>query len=265
MPLTDFVRYLNAQLPWPTSALRSTTPFASENGRVFVHFGALRLESIFSPIVDTRNGELRGHAARLNATVKTSHQPFDADAVFNLPNDDGELVFLDRLVRTLHALNYLTYRERHSGGLLLLKVHPRHVASVAADHGLAFEEILRGCGLLPKQIMLELEIDGVEDTAHLAKAISSYKSRGYSIGIGRLGRNAIDFSLLREMRPALVSFDHRVLFSANPIRPIIEQLHDLGVQALFEGLNSATLRGDALENGFDLLQVHAPERDQAAA
>ena len=260
MPLTDFVRYLNAQLPISAFALRSTSPFISEGGRVFVYFGDLRLDSDFSPIVDTENGTICGHAARLLATRKDNHQPLDSDAVFRLPNDDEELIFLDRLVRTLHTLNYLTYRSRREGGLLLLKVHPRHVASVASDHGMAFEEILRACGLLPKQITLELEIDSIEDTTHLVRAIANYKLRGYSIAIGRLGLAEIDFSLLQKIGPSYVKFDWRRLVSDQPIKAVIAQLHQLGVRAILEAFNTETLRSDARENGFDLLQVHAPVR-----
>lgn len=260
MPLTDFVRYLNAQLPISAFAFRQTSPFISEGGRVFVYFGNLRLDSDFSPIVDTAGGSICGHAAQLLATRKDSHQPLDTDAVFRLPNDDEELIFLDRLVRTLHTLNYLTYRGRREGGLLLLEVHPRHVASVAADHGMAFEEILRACGLLPKQITLELEIDGVEDTTHLVRAIANYKLRGYSIAIGQLGVAEIDFQLLQKIAPSYVKFDWRRLVSDQPIKAVIEQLRQLGARAILEGFNTETLRGDARENGFDLLQVRAPVR-----
>lgn len=260
MPLTDFVRYLNAQLPISAFATRSTSPFVSEGGRVFVYFGDLRLDSGFSPIVDTASGAVCGHAAQLQATKRDRSQPLDAESVFRLPNDNEELVFLDRLVRTLHTLNYLTHGGRREGGLLLLKVHPRHVASVADDHGMAFEEILRACGLFPKQITLELEIDGIDDTAHLARAISNYQRRGYSIALSRLGTTEIDSALVQRSRPAYVKFDRRRLVSDQPIKGMIDALHELGARAILEGFDTATFRGDARENGFDLLQVSAPVR-----
>src|SRR5664280_2084080 len=106
MPLSEFVRYINAQLPFPKTASRFTTPFASEGGQVFVYYANLRLESNFSPIIDTGDGRIRGHVATLTATHKTTHQRLEADAVFKLPEDDEEFIFLDRLVRTLHTLNY---------------------------------------------------------------------------------------------------------------------------------------------------------------
>ncbi|MFT3850158.1 MAG: EAL domain-containing protein [Propionivibrio sp.] len=265
MPLTDFVRYLNAQLPISAFATRSTSPFVSEGGRVFVYFGDLRLDSDFSPIVDTASGAILGHAAQLQATKRErrqplAHQPLDSESVFRLPNDNEELIFLDRLVRTLHTLNYLTYGGRRAGGLLLLKVHPRHVAGVADDHGMAFEEILQACGLLPKQITLELEIDGIDDTGHLERAIANYQRRGYGIALARLGATEIDFPLLHKSRPAYVKFDRRRLVSEQPIKDAIDALHELGARAIQEGFDTESSRGEARENGFDLLQVRAPVR-----
>lgn len=261
MPLSEFVRYLNqqhAQHPLPGGGPRLSTQFISEDGRVFVIFANLRLESSFSPIVDTASGHLRGHAAALHAVGLKNQQLLEPEAVFVLPSDDEEFIYLDRLVRTLHALNYLTYLNRHARGTLLLKVHPRHVASVAADHGLAFEEVLRACGLMPKLITLEIEIDGVDDIAHLVQAIASYKSRGYGIAVGRFGRRSVDFNLLREIRPAMVKFDPLLLSSKLALKSLVERLHELGAQVMIEGLESATQCHEARESGFDLLQLKVP-------
>lgn len=249
MPLTDFVRYLNSQLP----DLPSPTHFVSESGGVHARYAGLCLESAFFPIVATGDGRLRGHHARL-LVIDESGQPLDPELAYAQPRDDREFIVLDRLVRTLHTLNYLIYRERQS--LLLLKVHPRHVASVSVDHGLAFEEILRSCGLIPGQITLEFDaFDGSD--AHLQRAIASYHSRGYGIAIGSFGRHDIDFRLLAEIRPAIVKFEQLLVGSLQPLTPLIEQLHELGALVLSEGPYSLARRGYAQRSGIDLLQVPA--------
>lgn len=263
MPLSDFVRYLNAQLPFSPAGRRSATPFVSENGRVFVYFDRVRLESYFSPIVDTANGDLRGHAARLEATGKDGRQVLEPAVVFALPKDDEEFIFLDRLVRTLHTLNYLVYRDRSAQGLLVLKVHPRHVASVTADHGLAFEEVLRACGLLPEQITLQIEIDGRANSAHLHRAISNYRSRGYGIAISLSGQRVIrgdggsDLALLREIRPAIIKLDPPWFTPLEALRPLIDPLHGIDAKVLVEGLNAGSSRSEAWGHGIDLLQAYA--------
>jgi len=256
MPLADFVRYLNSQLPYPPSDLRSGTPFVSEDGHVHVVYSGLRLESAFFPIVATNDGRLRGHGARLLASDES--RLLESKFVYTLPGDDNEFIALDRLVRTLHTLNYLTYRERRP--LLLLKVHPRHVASVAADHGLVFEEILRSCGLMPEQITLEFDVVNGRDAAHLQRAIASYKSRGYGIAIGGFGQDEVDLKLLRIVRPAIVKLD--LLSSTYHPKRLIDQLHELGAQVMIEGPDGSVLNSSQ-KSSFDLLQVQARQLRQA--
>ena len=255
MPLSDFVRYLNAQQTLPGSGLPSTTPFVAEDGQVSVHFAKLRLESCYSPIVALASGEVRGHAAGLRVFGRNNHRLFEPDAVFVLPADDAQFVYLDRLVRTLHTLNYLTYRQRRAHGTLLLKVHPRHVASTSAGHGLAFEEVLRTCGLLPEQITLEIEIDATDDVAHLRRAVDNYKRRGYAIAVGRFGRRQSNFDLLRDLAPAIVKFDSALTASTTSFRPLVERVHDLGAQVMIGCVDGSTVRGEALADGVDLMQV----------
>lgn len=112
MPLADFVRYLNAQFPDPPSVLRSPTHFVSEGGQVHALYAGLRLESAFSPMVATRDGRLFGHCARLQVLDEASRRRLDPEIAYAQPRDDQEFIVPDRLVRTLHTLNYLTYRER---------------------------------------------------------------------------------------------------------------------------------------------------------
>lgn len=260
MPLTDLIRTLNAPngaFPRHYAQSGLDQPFVSLGGRVFLHYAKLRLESHFLPLVETATGKLHGHAASHLAFGLSNGIPLLPESVFALPTDDAEFVYLDRLVRTLHALNYLT---RPARGNLLLKVHARHVQSVPADHGLAFEEILRPCGLFPEQITLEIDSEGIADTAHLVQAVASYRSRGYAIAIGRFGRRQLDFGLLGELRPDIVKLDPQLLASTRPLARIIDKLRRLPSRVLVEGRDIASLRKAGLAAEVDLLQAHAPVR-----
>ena len=214
MPLSEFVRYLNAQLPLPSRALRIATPFVSEAGRVLVHFGDWRLASGFQPIIDASSGDVVGHSAQLVASTGEHHAPVSAADVFAMPRDSDELVFLDRLVRTLHTLNYLVFPRRKQGGLLLLKVHPRHVQSVPADHGMAFEEILRSCGLLPSHITLEIELPDHASLAHVTWAIDNYKRRGYGVVLSGNGVVGLDADSIERITPTFIRLNGNASWAA---------------------------------------------------
>jgi EAL domain-containing protein (putative c-di-GMP-specific phosphodiesterase class I) len=252
MPLTDLVRHLNSRTDPAASGFPPFAPFVAAEGAVFVHFANLRLESTFQPIVETASGKTHGHAGTLRAFGLKTEQPVTQEAVFVLPSDDREFIYLDRLVRTLHTLNYLTHRVR---GNLLLKVHQRHVLSVASDHGLAFEEILRPCGLLPEQITLEIDPNGIEDIRHLERAVENYHSRGYRIALGNFGHGPMDFNLLRALKPNIVKLDPQLLSSTRPLLRLIDRLHDLGALVLVDGVGTPQLRHGAATSRIDLLQA----------
>jgi len=260
LPLTDLIRTLN--IPNPTVPKRYVhngldQPFVATDGRVFLHYANIRIESQFLPIVETTSGRVHGHSASIQAFGLSNNQPLMPDAIFVLPTDNVEFIYLDRLLRTLHALNYLTNPIR---GNLLLKVHPRHVQSVSADHGLAFEEILRPCGLFPEQITLEIDADRIEDTQHLIRAVANYRSRGYGIAISHFGRSKLDFSLLRELCPDIVKLDQFLLSSSRPLKRIIDNLHALPSRVMVEGIQTSAIRQGAKATQIDLLQAHAPLR-----
>ncbi|UCV01668.1 EAL domain-containing protein [Dechloromonas denitrificans] len=260
MPLSDLIRTLNAPTGgFPKHYSRSglDQPFVAANGSVFLHYANIRLESKFLPIVDTATGKLHGHAASLQAFGLSNKIQMAPEAVFVLPTDDEEFVYLDRLVRTLHALNYLTKPAR---GNLLLKVHSRHVLSIPAHHGLAFEEILRPCGLFPEQVTLEIDTDGILETDHLIRAVTSYRSRGYGIAIGQFGRSKLDFGLLRELQPDIIKLDHFLLSSARPLKRIVDCLHQLPSRVMIEGKDTNTLRRIEIAAEIDLVQANVPAR-----
>jgi len=258
MPLSDLVRTLNAPsgvFPRHYSRSGLDQPFVAVDGRVFLHYANIRIDSVFLPVIETASGKQHGHVASFQAIGLKNRIPLLPDALFALPTDDEEFVYLDRLLRTLHALNYLTRQTR---GNLLLKVHTRHVLSVPAHHGLAFEEILRPCGLFPEQVTLEINADAISDTAHLIRAVTSYRSRGYGIAISNLGRTRLDYTLLRELQPDIVRLDASLLTESPQVLRIIESLRQLPCRVLIESKDIAQLSLPDLATEIDLLQANAP-------
>lgn len=258
MPFSDLVRTLNSPngvFPKHYASTGLDQPFVATEGRVFLQYANIRLESQYLPIVELASGKLHGHAASFQAFGLSTQIPVLPEAVFVLPTDDEEFIYLDRLVRTLHALNYLTKPSR---GNLLLKVHSRHVLSVPADHGLAFEEILKPCGLFPEQITLEIAIDDSSDADRLIRAIRNYKSRGYAIAASRFGRNHLDFGLLQEIQPDIVKLDPLLIDSPRPLTRIVDNLRRLPSKVLLEARNLQSLKKSGLLAHVDLLQTHQP-------
>lgn len=196
MPLTDLVRHFNAAGMAPDSTLYP------EGGRVAAWHRGLRLRSLFQPVVNLGSGRVVGHLASLVATDENG-ETLDWAAVFAREQAGDAVVGLDRLIRTLHALNFLGQR-RHAGGTLHLAIHHRHLLAVSGGHGLVFEAILKRCGLGPEDIVLHLTGNAAADPGRLAVAVSGYRERGYQLALEGVGNDGPGRLQLLALRPEIV-------------------------------------------------------------
>lgn len=196
MPLTELMHYFNDQLQTQArlNELPKTGLFKVDN-QYRARFGNLVLGSQFAEMRRIDNGELIGHYADLFVRSTTGNV-LNIDAIVNSLESTEEVVHLDRLVRTLHSLNYL---QQHDGfkGVLALHVQAKHILSVPQDHGKTFEKILSDCGLNPERVILHTKLVNELNLAHFQQALSNYRERHYRIGIHL--ETLEDWSLLQQL------------------------------------------------------------------
>jgi hypothetical protein len=182
MPLTELMNYFNDQLQTQvrTKSLPKTGFYKADNN-YWARFGSLILGSEFQPIHAVREENVIGYEAELSVRASTGNL-LNINSIFNSLDSNDQIVHLDRLVRTLHSLNYLQQFDGQDN-LLSLQVQPRHIVSVNDDHGKAFEVILSDCGLRPDKVLLHTRLLDHATLKHFSKALSNYKSLGYKIGI----------------------------------------------------------------------------------
>lgn len=246
MPLSQIILVLNSCGRALMGRMGPELRFVPTRSGAFACYGGFRLESRFMPLLEAGTGGLRGHGAVLAAARLEGQAAVPPGRVFGVPDDAVGVAQLDQLVRTLHALNYLL--EPRSG-LLLLKVHPR--ANAAVDWGLAYEDILRPCHLVPERIALELASDALMDSGQWRRAVRRWRARGYGIAV-KLAGAGIDFGLLRDLRPEVVKLPW-FAGSGEPSARLVGALHDLGALVMVEA------PGAAGAPRVDLVQLRDPD------
>lgn len=238
MPVTELIRYFNI-------ADRSGDGALYPSGqRVEAWHAGFRLASLFRPIVNLQRECIVGHQAILAARHEDG-TPAQMESVFAACESEPAIVYLDRLCRTLHALNFLSQRQR-TGGYLQVPVHPRHLQAVPSQHGLVYEAILKRCGLAPGDIALDLDPAGLSSDRHFAHALSAYRRRGYRLAL-RVPDNGERLTDLLALQPDLLRLPTRrpeLLGTARRQRVPLEQ----------SGLSSSTEFSQAQADGIDLAQ-----------
>jgi EAL domain-containing protein (putative c-di-GMP-specific phosphodiesterase class I) len=181
MPLQQLVTHFNERFAKEHHS--NLHPFILENNRVSGLFGPIRISSTFTPVRSGADHEvLSGHIAQLTVAPYDGFQHGTPDNQ-KASADFQSIINLDRLSRTVHMLNYLTYS--HLGGVLFLDVDPRHVVGVTGNHGAYFEEIIAKCGLATKNVVISIAINNFYALHHgeLLEGLQNYRQRGYQIAL----------------------------------------------------------------------------------
>ena len=231
-------------------------------GRVAGSFYGAELTSVFQPVVDAER-RVAGHAAYVRSHAAGGHDELSPWQVFALAAGDDALVRLDRLCRTVHAINYFASGE--PGWRLHLAVEHRLLLAVPTEHGRTFEGVLNGFGVATSRVVIELPQSAMADPALLGGVIANYRHRGYAVSV-RAVADAVAISALGYVRPDIV----RLRFEPSPrsrLRDAVDAVHAIGARALVEHIETASGRAAAEAAGAELLQGYylgAPGPDAIA-
>lgn len=210
MPLTELMNYFNDQLQTQarTKSLPKTGFFKADN-TYWSRFGSLILGSKFEAIHTFADDSIIGYNSNLLVRSAAGNS-LDIDSIFNSLDSNDQIIHLDRLVRTLHSLNYLQQFDGRKD-LLSLQVQPRHIISVVSDHGKTFEKILSDCGLGPERVLLHTRLLDTATLPHFQQALASYRQRGYKIGIHLGNARELDLLINLGLTPDVIFADHPAL------------------------------------------------------
>jgi EAL domain-containing protein (putative c-di-GMP-specific phosphodiesterase class I) len=220
-------------------------------GAVAARFFQSRLTSAFQPIVRAADGSIAGHHALLRVFAE-SGAAVAPWSLFAQDSSDALLVQLDRLTRTLHALNYL----RHADGerLLFLNVDARLLSIIAEGHGAYFALILGLVGISPAQVALVLPAGALDDPASFVRAAITYRFRGYRI-VAQLHSDATaDLEHVFLADPHFVALDAPLAARSDATHRIVAALAHRGIHALARRIEDEEQAQAARDAGFGFLQ-----------
>jgi len=257
--LAETVRYLNARnrVRHP-NLVGSGEALQTLEDRVQVRFAGLTFTSQFDPMVDATRGRVVAHEAL--AVIERNAAAVSSETLFGRNREDEEVVFLDRLCRTIHALNFGA--QLPSAKQLLLNVTARHLL-VVRDHGTAFEAVLKQVGLSTERLVIQMSGEHLELDV-LRAAFQNFRSRGFRVALDHFGRGASNVDRLWALQPDIVRLEGAHLQAAAGDRRVrtalarfvqVARSHDAKV--IIPGLDTEALVVLAREAGADWLQGRA--------
>lgn len=215
-------------------------------GCAHAHFRDLRVGSGYQPIFDVsmsgmqtlwsapesadRFGDELGFQA---LTQRPDGIAFDA---FERVEDSQELVALDRLTRTLHAINFFGAQQH---GLLFLRVHERLLKSVKYDHGQHFSSVLVSLQLNPARVVIELPSAAVAHRTFVGYLTKSYQHHGFKVA-GNLPNAGHILSVSDAARLDFIKIDGAAALRDSMVKPVLAYAGRLGIPVIFDRVATQT-------------------------
>jgi EAL domain-containing protein (putative c-di-GMP-specific phosphodiesterase class I) len=182
----------------------------------------------------------------------TGDSPLAPWSLFALAAGDATLRHLDRLCRTLHALNYFSHVDETQS--LFLNVERRLLASVPSDHGKVFESILAQFNLSPRRIVIMFPRAIASDPSLLERAARNYRSRGYRVLVPASSWDDSTLRLFEELPVDLVKVDVVQGFRAERLAAFGAALRERGISLLASRVESAEMLTQVRETEVNLVQ-----------
>ena len=259
MPLTYAVEYYNLWLPelHPEASLRHRAYYQYHKGQISANLLDFVITPYRVPLIQANTRAIFGHRAHLQVQDLDGRQ-YHPESLYVQAWNAHDVVFLDRFLRTLHALNHIQHRHDESQPVVM-DVHLRHLAAVSEHHGEVFDELLMGLGLSPQHLILRLNGRSLQGDCHVQQAAKSFASRGYRLLAARPEIIYGDWEVLQRLDLDWISIHPSDLRQRIFPRRLNDSHHppptvDHGIRLWIEGVNSAEALHSALWLNADVIE-----------
>jgi len=247
-----------SSLPPARLTLDRIEPFIQLHGsRISGRFRDIQLNSAFQPIFSLAHRRAVGFEALLRPQTNDGTQ-LSPLAVFDMAQDEAESIFLDRLCRIVHILNFLTQADDINW--LFLNISPL-VTVFGKRHGSFFGDLLDRYQIPPHRVVIEILEGKIQDEGLLAEAVMYFKELGCLVAIDDFGAGHSNFDRIWRIQPHIVKLDRSIITQAalnRSVRRVIPNLvnliHEAGSLALMEGVETEEEALIAIDSDADFVQ-----------
>lgn len=230
-------------------ALPAITGLSTAAGRALGKYYGAYISSAFQPWRDSADGRIVAFEAYARSHSKNGSDlsPWQlfADAAV-----DSDLVTLDRLCRTVHALNYFSREEFAQP--LVLNVDARLLQAVPERHGEFFGKVLALLGVAPSRIVIEIHTSQLLDLTRMKQILASYRRHGFSVAVN--ADSVIHArSLAHLLAPELLMVDASA-FSPDSLGRQVASLHEADVRVAVKHIETPQAHAVAVAAGVNWVQ-----------
>lgn len=215
--------------------------------RITGKFYGATITTVLQSLQDPATGVIHAHEA-LARSYSATGSGLSPWGLFADASTDAHLIALDRLCRTVHAINFRVSKLSETGSKLVLNVHERLLHGVPAGHGAFFRQVLDLLEMPPARIVIDIPLFETVDVHWLKRVVENYRRAGFRIALE--AASALQAKLLSTwMQPDWIRLPPSLVAAET-----VSELRRIGVKTVATRVDSPQDHARCLEAGVDLVQ-----------
>lgn len=234
--------------------------FQTDDGSFIGKYMEYKLKSVFQPIyrIQGRQAELTGYEALVRVFDSEKHI-IPPDFFASVQPEDR--FFVDWLCRALHLRNFAA--GNHGGKQIFVNLTPtsfKNFAKSDQEVSILADRITK-LGLHPSQMVCEITEHPVDSLELLGVIAKRFQEVGIRVAIDDFGVGHSDFERVNALQANIVKLDRlwclemrQTLATDQLARDMISQFNQMGIDIVYEGVETEADIGFALDTPINYLQ-----------
>jgi EAL domain-containing protein (putative c-di-GMP-specific phosphodiesterase class I) len=203
--------------------------------------GITSIDIYLQPIISINKKKIFGYEALVRAHEEDSY--VSPETLFTKAKEQNLCIQLDKFLRILAIKKFHKYFLENNKALLFLNFESSAINEGIYNQEYSFEQTLQELEIPPKNIVLEIKEDNIEDTEALSQFTEYHKKQGFIIAIDDFGTGSSQYERLAIVKPDIVKIDRFLLsdiannyIHAEIVKSIANMCHKIGATVLAEGV-----------------------------
>jgi EAL domain-containing protein (putative c-di-GMP-specific phosphodiesterase class I) len=223
----------------------------------------LAAESIlthFQPLVSIKNRAVIGLEALSRGMLEGANLAVPPGVLFQLAQTQKDRLALDRLCRKKAVERFAPLYQAKRDLLLSLNLDTRvlYRSIVGSGHLL---NCVRGMGVSPNNVIIEILESNVKDEAALAEFITAYRGHGFLIALDDIGAGHSNLDRISSIKPDIIKIDRSLIRDIDQehhkyeiAKSLVRLAGNVGAMAVAEGVERQEEVLTLMELGVDIFQ-----------
>lgn len=217
------------------------------------------LQLVFQPVVSVIKKSVIGLEALCTGSIDENGQFISRDYLLTYASKEGEAIELDRLYREKALSNFVEIYKSNKDMLLFIDINISIIDKYIGSKILL--NVVNEYKIEPKNIVLEIVAEKIDDIEAMQKFINFYRSRGFLIALEDLGAGFANLDMISYVEPDIIKINSAITkeisynyYKQEIFKSLINLSKKVGALVIAEDIETEAEAMVVMELGADMIQ-----------